>query len=113
MLKYKFDVEPESPEVLHAELLKPFTVFLVNGGRLGMQRGNRIEYRVHGGVKGKSVTINMKTGELCKTGRDQYSLFLRMYLRHGGDFIRKLNQQANAAIKAGSAYFIIKDKVAA
>lgn len=112
-MKYKFDVEPESPEVLHAELLKPFTVFLINGGRIGFERGNRIEYRVHGGVKGKSVTINMKTGELCKTGRDQYSLFLRMYLRHGGDFIRKLNQQANAAIKAGSAYFIIKDKVAA
>ena len=113
MLKYKFDVELESPEVLHAELLKPFTVFLLNGGRLGMQRGNRIEYRVHGGAKGKSVNINMKTGELCKTGRDQYSLFLRMYLRHGAEFIRNLNQQANAAIKAGSAYFIFKEKVAA
>ncbi len=107
MLKYKFDVEPESPEVLHAELLKPFTVFLVNGGRLGMQRGNRIEYK---STKGKSVFINMGTGELCKNGKEQYTLFLRAYLRKGFEFIKDLNKQADAKIAAGSQCFVVRVK---
>ena len=34
MLKYKFDVKPKSVDVLHGDMLKPFTVFLINGGRI-------------------------------------------------------------------------------
>lgn len=106
-MKYKFDVEPESPDMLHGDMLKPFTVFLVNGGRLGMQRGNRIEYK---STKGKSVFINMDTGALCKNGKDQYTLFLRTYLRRGFEFIKDLNKQADAKIAAGSQCFVVRVK---
>lgn len=70
-----------------------------------MQRGNRIEYK---SAKGKSVFINMDTGALCTNGKDQYTLFLRTYLRRGFGFIKDLNKQADIAIAKGSQCFVVK-----
>lgn len=77
--------------ICHKNLIAPFTMFLINDG---------YSYEVGKGVvyfdkpTKPQVRVNQH-GQMNAAAINRYSVFLKMWLQRGKDFIIKLSAQAN------------------
>lgn len=116
-MKYKADdLTPKGTEFIHSSMRIPFLAFLFNDGFLVHTcRADFDAFITNRPVKSKSskgpaniVLLHDKreqlqikvNGMMCKEAQHRYSVFLKMYLKHGHAFISKLNEQMKFIKKA-------------